>query len=301
MSVKPACSRRRFLARSWRHRGKHTTTIGGEHTTHNSHRGRTHNSIQTRNKHKLSNACLSSPRFFAVHHLSHFHIEDRFELPEPQSFCHARVQWPQRRRRLASRHLFPRETNSETNATGRPGFRTNAKFWSQAWVRSHDKFLEDVLHVATAPPTRTQVVWRPQVRQFSTDARLRQPHKWHHHGVGSPVLTAVDVGGRTPPAEPGGLAVSGRCVANRAVLIVAACSVLAPRGAWLRQKSCQEISVGNRASIAYAADSARSVRRGLLSPEVGRVAPGQYSGCHIAHKATACTLSLREARWRLCD
>jgi hypothetical protein len=42
---------------------------------------------------------------------------------------------------------------------------------------------------------------------------------------------------------------------------------LAPRGAWLRQKSCQ-----------------------------GRKTPGQYSGVHDAHQTAACTLSLRDAR-----
>jgi hypothetical protein len=42
---------------------------------------------------------------------------------------------------------------------------------------------------------------------------------------------------------------------------------LAPRGAWLRQRSCQ-----------------------------GRKAPGQYSGVHDAHQTAACTLSLRDAR-----
>jgi hypothetical protein len=80
--------------------------------------------------------------------------------------------------------------------------------------------------------------------------------------------------------------------------------VLAPRGAWLRKKSCHSapadsevgnmmrtrqlharfayvMRVDNRASIAYAT-AARSVRRGLLSPEVLM----RHAGSRDLHKLT---------------
>ena len=55
--------------------------------------------------------------------------------------------------------------------------------------------------------------------------------------------------------------------------------------------------VGNHAKVhpeTLVATRKREVRR--LHAFRGRVAPGQYSGEHDAHKTTACTLSLRDSR-----
>jgi len=74
--------------------------------------------------------------------------------------------------------------------------------------------------------------------------------------------------------------------------------------------------VDNHSSVAYAAASARRRTPGQpyqVHPatiernpkrEVRRLqvfrGPGKHSGVHDAHKATACALSLRDARWQSC-